>query len=94
VVARFSSHLPFEEIAKRLHPADVGFAVAFRGTRAEDIEAYALSLEEHRRSLMNAIDPQIASLPPVAAPTAESEMGGDFPEFRWEEERFDHGQAR
>jgi hypothetical protein len=76
--------LAFSDIAKRLHPADVGFAVAFRGTQLEDVEAYALSLESHRRSLVSAIDPQLESLPPIAPQPTETDMGGDFPEFRRE----------
>lgn len=86
-LTRFSSHLAFEEIARRLHPADAGFALVQRGNRPDEVKLYALSLHQTWQSIVAATDPGVLGLPVVIADTAESRLGSEFPEF--DQERAD-----
>jgi hypothetical protein len=62
----FSSHLPFADVASRLHPNVAGNLLAVRGNLAHEVRIFADALERHWQQIVNSYVPDI-SLPPVVA---------------------------
>jgi hypothetical protein len=81
VVCLFSSHLPFETAAARLHPSIAGFLLENRGNKPDEVDLYAQTLHHGWQRIVSATDPRLAGLPVVVAKKRQSRLEVDLPEF-------------
>ena len=77
----YSSHLPFEKVAARLHPVDAGYALHRRGCNSQELQTYVSSLNQHWYDIVSASDPDIQKLPVIIARDEERELGTGMPSF-------------
>lgn len=82
---RFAAHVPFEKLARRMHPADAGFALSNRCATPDDIDLYANLLDGCIHRIIGAPDPDITRLPRIVANPAEQAPAA-FPSFAQQEE--------
>lgn len=61
VLARFGSHLAFEDLAKRLQPSAIGFVIEERGNRKDELELYARCLDREWQRIVSAEDPKLSA---------------------------------
>ena len=87
VTIRFSDHLPFEEVARRLHPALAGYLLEERGFRHEEVELYANALHRGWTNVIGAHDPALTALPVVLAKPQKKRLETHLPEFADDEEQ-------
>ena len=81
LLARFSGHIPFEDIARRLRPSAIGIVIAERGYRSDEIETYARCLDQEWQRIVSAVDPEIERLPQIAVSNDPTDGGGRLPEL-------------
>jgi len=81
VLSLFSSHLPFETVAARLHPSVAGFLLENRGNKVDEVDLYAQTLHHGWQRIVAASDPHLAGLPVVIAKKRQSRLEVDLPEF-------------
>ncbi|MGA7238478.1 MAG: hypothetical protein WBY44_22535, partial [Bryobacteraceae bacterium] len=79
-LARFGSHLAFEDLAKRLRPSGLAVAVHERGDRREELELYARCLDEEWQRIVSAEDREIQRLPEIEIGGTQGGPG-TLPEF-------------
>jgi hypothetical protein len=81
LLARFGSHLLFEDIAKRLRPSTIGFVIGERGNRQDEVDVYTACLDREWRRIVSAGDPGIERLPEVTTEDYASDSGVQFPQL-------------
>jgi hypothetical protein len=81
LLARFALHLPFENIAKRLRPSAIGFAIGQRGNRPNEIEMYAGCLDQEWQRIVSAEDPEIERLPEITIDNDQNDSGVRLPDL-------------
>ena len=87
LICLFSDHLPFEAVASRVHPSIAGHLLDYRGNVPAEVDVYAKTLDDAWRRIVEAADPDLASLPVVLAKKRADRVETDLPEFRDEESR-------
>jgi hypothetical protein len=81
LLIRFSGQIPFETLAERLHPADLGYALHHRGRHPEEVRIYVQALDQCLWKLLDAPDPDIPNLPQMVAAPGEGEFGDYRPKL-------------
>jgi hypothetical protein len=79
LLAEFGKHLPFDDIARRLRPSTLGFVIAQRGNRDEELRLYAACLDQEWRRIIAAEDPDIDSLPEITLERPLDDAEGRLP---------------
>ena len=85
VLVRSSTHLPFLEVALRLHPADAGYALVERNLPDPEVSEYAVLLDNTYNSILAAIDPALLTLPSIVTPSKYESSKRFFSEFLTEQ---------
>jgi hypothetical protein len=80
VLTLFSNHLPIHEVAKRLHPAELGFALQQRKLSADEVAFYGELLDSSCTAILKAHEPAFNTLPAIRANPEKISMG-QVPEF-------------
>jgi hypothetical protein len=83
----FSGHLSFEVAASRVHPSIAGHLLDSRGNVPAEVDVYAKTLDDAWRKIVEAADPDLATLPVVLAKKRAARLESDLPEFGGEEAR-------
>jgi hypothetical protein len=86
ILIRSSAHLPFLSVALRLHPADAGYALVERNLPLDEVREYAALLDNSYNSIVAALDPALANLPGIFAPSEHNSRVGAFPQFATHQE--------
>jgi hypothetical protein len=73
--------------ASRVHPSIAGYLLEVRGNVPAEVDIYAKTLNHAWERIIEAADPDLASLPVVFAEKRERRLESDLPEFRDEESR-------
>jgi hypothetical protein len=81
LLVRFGAHLSFEDLAKRLRPSAIGFAITERGNRPEEIETYADCLDKECQRIMAAANPELDCLPEIIIDNDPSGSGTSLPQL-------------
>jgi hypothetical protein len=81
LIARFGAHLRFEDLAKRLRPSAIGFLVAQRGNRPDEVEMYADCLDQEWQRIISAADPAIDALPEITIELDSNDAKESMPQL-------------
>jgi hypothetical protein len=87
LICLFSAHLPFEVAASRVHPSVAGHLLNSRGNLSAEVDVYAKTLDDAWQKVIEAADPDLASLPVVLAKKRAARPESDLPEFEDEGSR-------
>jgi hypothetical protein len=81
LLAQFAGHLPFEDLAKRLRPSAIGWAIRNRGSRPDEIEMYVECLDRVWHRIISAVDPDLQELPAISVANGSDETGVKLPKL-------------
>jgi probable addiction module antidote protein len=81
LLARFASHLSFDDIAKRLRPFSIGFVIAERGYRPDEIAMYGSCLDRQWQGIVSVMESGIEHLPAIKINNGPDDSGTQLPEL-------------
>lgn len=78
--------LPFDDVARRMHPSTAGFLLETRGNKPEEILIYAETLDKVLSRIIGANDPEtVTSLPPIRVLDGTNSLDDAYPDFAEDE---------
>lgn len=75
LLTRFGGQLAFDDLAKRLRPSAIGFAIQERGNRKDELELYARCLDQEWQRIVSAEDPELERLPEIEIGKSPGDIG-------------------